>query len=316
MKILQILGITLISFSLIAGGLIFFAKTTQADEIRLPYSYEITEQSSIIKLLPEQPGLLVTTITNTGSIAWATKDLILRSVFFTGTIGRVSPFAVSTWGNNGTQVLVHPTNTRTEIKPGETFAFYIPIQAPNKPALYQENFHVYIGNDIVVGKDIKWLLQVGDGIERQSSTNNKEIRIWLDVQQLWAVENGVVIMTAPISSGKAGYNTPKGAYAILNHIETAYSGPYRLWMDNWMALTSKTYGFRGYGLHALPYWEVPQGNRVEGEIKDGRLYTEGRLYEHYEHLGKPMSHGCVRLGIATSKILYDWAPNGTPVIIA
>ena len=316
MKILQILGIALISFSLIAGGLIFFTKFTQADELVLPYAYEITEQSASVKLSPEQPGLLVVSVRNTGSVAWPTQDLSLHSTFFNGTDKRPSPFAVSTWGNNGTQILVHPTNMRTEVAPHETFTFYVPIQAPTKPALYQENFHVYIGKDLIAGEDIKWLLQTGDSIEQQANTNDKEIKIWLDTQQLWAIENGTVLMTAPISSGKNGYNTPKGSYKILNHIETAYSSPYRLWMDNWMAITSTTYGFVGYGLHALPYWKVSQGNRVEGEIKDGRLYTEGKLYEDYQHLGTKMSHGCVRLGLETSQILYDWAPNGTPVTIA
>ena len=83
-----------------------------------------------------------------------------------------------------------------------------------------------------------------------------------------------------------------------------------------MALKRGKYGFTGYGLHALPYWKVRPGNRIEGEVKDGRLYTNGKLYEDYAHLGKPMSHGCVRLGIAASKVLYDWATNGTPVTIA
>lgn len=316
MKILQILGIVLISFSLIAGGFIFFAKTTQADEIVLPYAYEITEQSASVKLAPEQPSLLVVSVMNTGLIAWPIQDLSLHSVYFNGTDKRASIFATSIWGENGTQILVHPTNTKTEVRPHETFTFYIPIQAPTQPALYQENFHVYVGKDFVAGEDVKWLLQIGNVIGQQSTTSAKEIKIWLDTQQLWAIENGIVLMTAPISSGKDGYNTPKGNYKILNHIETAYSSPYRLWMDNWMAITSTKYGFVGYGLHALPYWKVNPSNRVEGEIKDGRLYTAGKLYEDYQHLGTQMSHGCVRLGLETSQILYNWAPNGTPVTIA
>ena len=83
-----------------------------------------------------------------------------------------------------------------------------------------------------------------------------------------------------------------------------------------MALYTKERGFFGYGLHALPHWKVSQGNRVEGEIVNGRLYTQGKLYEDYAHLGKPMSHGCVRVGIEASQALYDWAPNNTPVTIA
>ena len=46
----------------------------------------------------------------------------------------------------------------------------------------------------------------------------------------------------------------------------------------------------------LPYW--PSG------------YREGT-----NHLGIPVSHGCVRLGIGPAKTLYDWAEIGTTVAI-
>lgn len=33
------------------------------------------------------------------------------------------------------------------------------------------------------------------------------------------------------------------------------------------------------------------------------------------YLGKPASHGCVRLGVGPAKLLYDWTEIGTKVII-
>jgi len=148
------------------------------------------------------------------------------------------------------------------------------------------------------------------------SAEGKQIQIWLKDQRIWAIENNVVIMDTPISSGKPGYNTPKGKYKILNHITTAYSSPYKLWMDNWMALYTKERGFVGYGLHALPYWKTRQTKYASGTIVDGRLYQDNKVYEDVNHLGETMSHGCVRLGIYESKLLYDWTPNKTDVTIS
>lgn len=48
------------------------------------------------------------------------------------------------------------------------------------------------------------------------------------------------------------------------------------------------------GFHSIPQW--PSGKLVGG-------------------LGKPVSHGCVRLDKAKAKFLYKWARNGTRVIV-
>ena len=63
-------------------------------------------------------------------------------------------------------------------------------------------------------------------------------------------------------------------------------------MPNWMALVASG----KFGIHELPEW--PSG------------YKEGA-----SHLGSPVSHGCVRLGVGPSKRVYDFAEVGTPVIV-
>jgi lipoprotein-anchoring transpeptidase ErfK/SrfK len=51
-----------------------------------------------------------------------------------------------------------------------------------------------------------------------------------------------------------------------------------------------------YGLHELPEW--PNG------------YKEGA-----SHLGIPVSHGCVRLGVGAAVRVFNWVEIGTPVVI-
>ena len=313
-KILQTIGVVVLSSSLIAGGLIFFAKTTKAQENLPAFQYDIVEQSSAPLLVPNQAGWLTVTLRNTGGAEWPIYQMYLTSIFFEGTAGRQSSFATTDWVDKTTILLSDPENKQI-IKPQGMATFTIPLQAPAKSALYQEGFQLYIGDQSAKGETIKWIVQVGSQLSYQSA-EGKQIQIWLDEQRLWAIENNVVILDTPISSGKPGYATPKGNFKILNHMNVAYSSEYHLWMDNWMALYNRQRGFIGYGLHALPYWKTRQTKYASGTIVDGRLYQNGKVYEDVKHLGETMSHGCVRLGIDVSKMLYDWAPNDTPVTIS
>lgn len=319
MKILKIVGSILLGFSLIAGLFMYQAyadEIKEINEINLPYHYRIVEQSKNPMLLSEEGDFLTLTIKNMGKQAWPIKHLFLGSVFFDGNKDRQSQFATSEWINHNR---IKPIfDEREAIRTREEVSFAIPLKGLTKGGLYQEDFQPVLENiRWIDGEKINWMIQVGNTLSYQSA-EGKYIKIWLDDQRIWAIENHVVILDVPISTGKAGYNTPKGMFKILNHIDTAYSASYKLYMDNWMALSSLKYGFRGYGLHRLPYWKVNPARYEgrEGQVRDGRLYTNGKLYEDYAHLGKKMSHGCVRLGIETSKILYDWADNGTLVEIA
>lgn len=124
----------------------------------------------------------------------------------------------------------------------------------------------------------------------------KKIVINLSKQQVVLYEKGRIVSIRKISSGKRSTPTPVGEFAIRNKITTAYSKPYRLYMENWMAFSNDG----SYGLHSLPYWKTKSG---------------GKLYEGASHIGTPVSHGCIRQTLADSKSLFDWAPIGTPVSI-
>ncbi|MFA6994975.1 MAG: L,D-transpeptidase family protein [Patescibacteria group bacterium] len=94
-----------------------------------------------------------------------------------------------------------------------------------------------------------------------------------------------------VSTGKASMPTPQGSFKILNKVKKAWSKTYGLWMPYWLGLN------RGeFGMHELPIW--PSG------------YREGA-----SHLGIPVSHGCIRLGIGSAQYIYDRVATGTLVII-
>ena len=119
---------------------------------------------------------------------------------------------------------------------------------------------------------------------------DKRIEIKLETQELSYFLGGVKMETFIVSSGKPGMRTPSGHFKIDSKHPRAWSS-YGLWMPWWMSLRN---GY--FGIHELPEW--PNGAK-EGE----------------DHLGTPVSHGCVRLGVGPAEFLYNWTPIGTPVFI-
>ena len=55
----------------------------------------------------------------------------------------------------------------------------------------------------------------------------------------------------------------------------------------------------GYGIHALPSL-----SRKGGDV----FWTEAR-----SHIGRPVSHGCIRVLPEDANFVYDFAEVGTPV---
>lgn len=154
------------------------------------------------------------------------------------------------------------------------------------------NFHTNLikqdtdGDGYLDGDEIKYGY---DPLKKEAIRLEKRIEINTGAQELSYFLGGVRLGLFPVSSGKND-STPKGHYSVINKSPKAWS-PYGLWMPYWMGL-----GTGSFGLHELPVW--PNGYR-EGE----------------NHLGTPVSHGCVRLGIGSAEFLYNWADIGTKVFI-
>jgi len=124
----------------------------------------------------------------------------------------------------------------------------------------------------------------------------------LSTQQMFILNGQTLISTYLVSTGMAGLRTPPGQYYVCNKIPLARSPLYKsLWMPTWNALsTSPTScgGYVGYGVHGLPCFN-----------------STCTLVESPLHLGRPVSHGCVRLPDDGARWFYDNMPIGTPVNI-
>lgn len=126
----------------------------------------------------------------------------------------------------------------------------------------------------------------------------KLIEIDLSEQRLSLFDQGKEVAKHKVSTGKWSTPTPQGEFTIMNHVQYAYSRRYKLWMPRWLGLKDKAGRYLGYGIHELPEW--------------GR---KNKVKEAVAHLGRPASHGCIRLGEEAAEFVYQWAGNGTKVII-
>ncbi len=119
----------------------------------------------------------------------------------------------------------------------------------------------------------------------------KYIDINLAKQNLSIFEDGKNLGTYRVSSGKRGMATPTGTFHVMAKRGRAWSREYKLFMPYFMQFTGV-----GHGIHELPEW--------------ANGYKEGA-----NHLGTPVSHGCVRLGVGPAKAVYNWADIGTQIVI-
>jgi len=117
------------------------------------------------------------------------------------------------------------------------------------------------------------------------------IEVDLSSQTLYRYEGTNLVGTHRVSTGKWSTPTPTGSYSINSKTLRAYSSTYDLYMPYWMAFIGSS-----YGIHELPEWA--------NGTKEGQ-----------SHLGTPVSHGCIRLGVGDAATVYYWAEIGTPVVV-
>lgn len=185
----------------------------------------------------------------------------------------------------------------SDLQPGKTYSLEMQLRWRNETDLAYRplgtiTFTTLPPKPVRANADFSVRVADAKRFTRAKRSDGKYIDINLAQQVMTLFEDGRAIDAYMISSGKRGMDTPKGEFAIQNKAPRPWSKAYSLYMPYWQAITPDG----KYGIHELPEW--PGG------------YKEGA-----NHLGTPVSHGCMRLGIGPAKRVYEWAPIGTPVVI-
>ncbi len=117
----------------------------------------------------------------------------------------------------------------------------------------------------------------------------RRIEVSLERQWLYAYEGDRLMLDAPVSTGKDGFETPPGQFAIYAKVpKQTLSGRYNGESWNVPDVPSILFYHGGFAIHGV-YWHDRFGT------------------------GERLSHGCVGLAPADAATLYEWAERGTPI---
>lgn len=119
----------------------------------------------------------------------------------------------------------------------------------------------------------------------------RHIAIDLSAQWLTAYEGDMVVYRAPVATGRDGFNTPPGNFAIYD----------KLRMQTMV------------GSAGGESWHVPDIPWVMYVV--GGVALHGTYWHNAFGSGLRMSHGCINLDMDDAQWLYEWADIGTTVTI-
>lgn len=117
---------------------------------------------------------------------------------------------------------------------------------------------------------------------------DRVIDVDLSDQRLTLLQDEAAVLSCPISSGKAGWNTPTGYFDVYAK-------------DRMIDMASTP--------EAVEFYRVPE---VPFVLWFHGSYSIHGTYWHNE-FGRPRSHGCINAPMDAAEFIYDWAPVGTPV---
>lgn len=139
------------------------------------------------------------------------------------------------------------------------------------------------------------------------SRSGYSIEIDLQEQVAYLVQDDEVVLSTPISSGRAKYNTTRGTFKITEKERNHFSNLY-----------GKIVDARGNTIvaDADSDMAVPRGARFVPAPMRYFMRFNGAEGMHAGHLpGYPASHGCVRLPEANAIALFEAVEVGTPVTV-
>jgi lipoprotein-anchoring transpeptidase ErfK/SrfK len=141
---------------------------------------------------------------------------------------------------------------------------------------------IYVGQQLVIPAAGIYMPSAAEAPPAPIFTG-KSIVISIEKQRIYAYENGQLVRSHLVSTGRARTPTVLGDYRIyVKHVKTNMRGPDYFLPD----VPYTMYFHAGYGIHGT-YW--------------------------HNSFGRPMSNGCVNLPTHEAEWFFNWAEVGTHV---
>lgn len=114
-------------------------------------------------------------------------------------------------------------------------------------------------------------------------------------QRVWLIDADETVDRTYLVSGSRFDNLQPGSYAVQSRTRHATSFDYTGTMEYFVQFTTGQNA--PIGFHSIP------------------VYNNGKPEQTIEQLGQALSAGCIRQEKSDAKYLWDWAPDGTPVVV-
>lgn len=128
---------------------------------------------------------------------------------------------------------------------------------------------------------------------RPASPTERRIVVKRKEEMLYAYDGGTLFLKTPVSTGLDLTPTPRGDFVVYKKTPTRYmQGPISDLSDQY------------YDLPGVP-WDLyftAEGGAIHG------------AYWH-NSFGQEWSHGCINVPLDIARVLYNWAPVGTEVLV-
>ncbi len=184
---------------------------------------------------------------------------------------------------------------RFEYNPGDMAAFYRNMERAN--GIMLNTLHEVelsdLGRQIAQARGIDTAAteRIAGAADWHPVLWQRRIEVNLSTQWLTAYEGALEVYRAPVATGRDGFNTPAGEFAVYDK------------------LTMQTMT----GSVGDESWHVPDIPWVMYVV--GGVALHGTYWHNAFGTGVRMSHGCINLGMDDAEWLYQWADIGTSVII-
>jgi len=224
----------------------------------------------------------------------------------------------------------------SKVDPGQIGVFEFTIKTPDETDVYREFFGLVVegkewmknsetmidfyNNDVnYTPNDLRllssYLIRSGRFSDLDLNAE-KSIEVDLSEQKMYLRLGDQLIRVFRISSGAPATPTPTGKFSIgFKQKVRIASGDIPYIMPKWQTV------YNGVGIHALP---ILGNARLRAKIKElapdedvpVEWFKEDVLWtEAVNHIGTPVSHGCIRLLPEDADFAYEFTEEGTPVLI-
>jgi lipoprotein-anchoring transpeptidase ErfK/SrfK len=151
--------------------------------------------------------------------------------------------------------------------------------------------------------------KINKELESVINQDNSRVRISLSKQRVYLMTGDQIYIDSPISSGKAGHESPTGNWSVLEKDPNHRSSVYGNFIDHSGRIVRAGVSTK--------IDSAPSGTHYEGApMKWFCRLTNGGVGMHIGILpGYPASHGCIRLPAEIAPIIYSKVRIGTRVVV-